>query len=448
MKNRCNMQKYFQNIIKSIQKLISFPSVYDERTIRLDGAPFGKANADCLDEFLSLASSMGFATKNYDGYAGEVVFGEGEPFAILAHLDVVPAGDGWRYPPFGGVIDNGNLYGRGTMDDKGPAVICLYALKALKDEGVIPQRQFKLIVGCNEETGWRCMEHYQKVALLPEEGFTPDADFPVIYAEKGILHLRLHFPLPSAPFTTFSGGTASNMVCDHAQAKLKFPLPMPENNGVLDGDVTTFESPVAGVTLALENGILTARGVSAHGSQPSRGANAFQALLAYFARQDEACKRIYNLLFQDGFGFGNMQDETGRLTTSPNVVNYQDSELLLTVDFRIPATHEASEVTDKITAMGVKYEVLHEQKPLFNEKDGKLIQTLSTVYQRVTGKESSPIAIGGGTYARVLKRGCAFGPQEDDEEVTIHQPNEYISLAKIARLAEIYYAALKEIAKG
>lgn len=162
---------------------------------------------------------MGFETRNYDNYVGEVLFGEGEPFAILAHLDVVPAGSGWTHAPFGGEIENGKLYGRGAMDDKGPAVVCLYALKALKDEGFQPRKTIKLIVGCNEECGWGCIDHYKQCAEMPKVGFTPDADFPVIYAEKGILHVKFYFPWKTQPFTALYGGKGVNMVCDEAFAQ-------------------------------------------------------------------------------------------------------------------------------------------------------------------------------------------------------------------------------------
>ena len=190
-------ERYFDDLVNSLSKFIQF----DSSLKPAEGEyPFGKETADCLAYFLSLAEEMGFETHNYDNYVGEVVFGTGEEFAILAHLDVVPAGSGWKYPPFGGVINddisNGGvigkkIWGRGAMDDKGPAMVCLYALKALKDEGFKPCRKIKLIVGCNEECGWKCIEHYKKVAHMPDEGFTPDADFPVIYAEKGILHFSL-----------------------------------------------------------------------------------------------------------------------------------------------------------------------------------------------------------------------------------------------------------------
>ena len=163
------MQKYFDRIVNSTVEILKFDSSLKPAEGENGEYPFGKETADCLAYFLSLAEETGFETHNYDNYAGEVVYGRGKEFAVLAHLDVVPAGNGWKYPPFGGVIndepsDGGvtgmKIWGRGAMDDKTPAIVCLYALKALKDSGIVPKRKIKLIVGCNEEFGWICIEHF------------------------------------------------------------------------------------------------------------------------------------------------------------------------------------------------------------------------------------------------------------------------------------------------
>jgi succinyl-diaminopimelate desuccinylase len=280
------------------------------------------------------------------------------------------------------------------------------------------------------------MEHYKKVATMPEEGFTPDADFPVIYAEKGIAHLKLTFPVKDAPFADMTGGSAANMVCDFAAAT---PLKT--------ADVKGYVNKIKNTTLALEDGKIAAHGVSAHGSTPDKGANALQALLAYFAADNDDCRKAYDILFADCLRLKEMNDVTGHLTMSPDVVTFANGALCVTVDFRYPATHALKEITEKLQAAGLAFETVHHQEPLFNDPNGKLIQTLLGVYNRVTGKNAKPIAIGGGTYARVLQCGCGFGPEDEGEESTIHQPNEYITLEKIKQLGEIYYLALKELGK-
>ncbi len=439
------MNKYFDEIVKSTVELIRFDSSLKESE---DGYPFGKEAGECLEYFLSLAESLGFETHNYDNYVGEVVFGEGKPFAILAHLDIVPAGSGWKYPPFGGVInddvsDGGvegmKIWGRGAMDDKAPAVVCLYALKALKDSGAKPNRTFKLIVGCNEEAGWKCIERYHEVATMPEEGFTPDADFPVIYAEKGIAHVSLRFPVENSPFSALNAGERVNMVCDNATAVLTRKAA--EN-------LVYYENPVDGTRLSYDNttNILRAYGKSAHGSTPEKGANALQALLYFLGTFNEECKNIYALLFEDEKGLKTLEDETGVLTMSPNVASYKNGVLTVTVDIRFPATLSLATVEEKLAQFGVEYTVDNYQAPLYNDPNGKLITTLTGVYNEVTGNDEKPIAIGGGTYARALKCGCAFGPEMKNEEATIHQANEYVTFDRIKLMSEVYYAAIKAIA--
>lgn len=415
------MIREFNDIVNHISQIIRFDS---SQKAPEEGAPFGKGARGALDYFLFLARSFGFETADYDGYAGEVIFGEGEEFAVLAHLDVVPAGEGWSHEPFGGEIDRESkrIWGRGAMDDKGPAVVTLFAMKALKDEGFLPRRKIKLIVGCNEENGWACIDYYKAHAHMPDEGISPDADFPVIYAEKGILHVKLAFPA-EGNFTSLCGGGAANMVC----ARCEVSAPADKERMKLYG-------------LSPENGKIVAHGKSAHGSTPEKGSNAIAPILQYL-RLDG----VYDALFGSCFGLKELKDETGPLTFSPNVIGQSDGQIYVTCDIRYPATLDRNSVLGAIERAGVPYEILHEQPPLFNDRKGKLVSTLCGVYNEVTGKEAQPVAIGGGTYARALKYGAAFGPEEEGEECTIHQPDEYITFEKIERCYEIYKLALRRL---
>lgn len=414
------MHDYNNEMIQNISNLVKFNSAQAEA---LEGKPFGQGVADCLEYFLSLAKSFGFETVNYDNYVGEVIFGEGEDFAILAHLDVVPAGSGWAHDPFGGEIDNEakRIWGRGTMDDKGPALIALYALKALKDEGITPTKRIKLILGCNEETGWACIDHYNKVAKMPEVGISPDADFPVIYAEKGIAHLKFAFKVSNPSFSGLKGGNLSNMVCDYCEVNATYDGVNAQKYGVCrEGDK------------------LVTRGKSAHGSTPDAGVNAMPKMLSYLGLEE-----MREMLFDKKFGVGELEDETGKLTLSPNLISQDGDTLYVTCDVRYPATLTKEYVLGIIDKCGIPYEIMHAQAPLFNDKNSELIQTLLSVYNEVTGKHAEPIAIGGGTYARALKFGAAFGPEEEGEENTIHQANEYITFEKIDKSFKIYKKAIK-----
>lgn len=407
------------DIIKSISDIIRFDSSEAPASA---GAPFGKGAREALDFYLGLAEEFGFETKNYDGYAGEVIFGSGEEFAILAHLDVVPAGSGWSHDPFGGEIDliNRRVWGRGAMDDKGPAVISLYALKALKDEGFAPKRKIKLIVGCNEESGWLCIDYYKAHAHMPDEGFSPDADFPVIYAEKGILHLKLKFPVKNCNFSNLCGGERVNMVCDRCEVT----APADENK-------------IKALNLTVENGKIISHGKSAHGSTPDEGINAIPAILKYLGLDE-----IHDVLFGRCYNLKQLHDETGHLTFSPNVIEQTAKGVCVTCDIRYPSTLKKQDI---LGAIDTEYEIISEQAPLYNDKNCFLIKTLCLVYNEVTGKSVEPVAIGGGTYARALKCGAAFGPEEAGEENTIHQANEYITFEKIEKCFEIYRLAIKRL---
>ncbi len=423
------MTHYLNDAVQGIAESIRFDSSFGKRSAKM---PFGQGAYDCLQHFLSLAESLGFETHNYGGYAGEVIYGSGvEEFAVLCHLDVVPAGDGWTKPPFGGLVEDGKIWGRGAVDDKGPAVCVLYALKQLQDAGFMPSKRIKLIVGCNEESGWACIEHYREAASMPDTGFSPDAEFPVIYAEKGILHVRLHFPLPHAPFLFLEGGKSANMVCDYCSATTR--------------SIGTARAREFGLEIAGNK--LIARGKSAHGSTPEKGVNAMLPLLSYFARRNENIRFAVDCLFNDVYGLTKLSDETGRLTLSPNVIKYRKGELQVLCDIRYPATLSAENVYQKLVAMGVKYETVHHQPPLFHDKNSPLICTLLSVYEECTGQKAEPIAIGGGTYARALKNGVGFGPEMPGDEPVIHQADEYITIERVELLLKMYRMALERLTK-
>ncbi len=439
-----NMQPYFNDIVQSVSDIIKFDSSLKPAE---GNYPFGKETADCLEFFLNLATEMGFETNNYDNYIGEVLFGEGKDFGVLCHLDVVPAVSGWKYPPFGGVINDDiseggvegkKIWGRGTIDNKSSAIVCLYVLKALKDEGLMPDRRIKLIVGCNEESNWDCIKHYHEVASMPEDGFSPDADFPVIYAEKGIFHFTSLFDVNEAPMSALNAGTRTNMVCDFAQAVLTRKAAE---------KLVGYVNPIEGTTLSYDNttNILRAYGKAAHGANPQQGSNALQALLCFLSTFNDDLKKAYDLLFNDCLQLKKMQDETGNLTLSPNMASFENGVLKITSDLRFPATFAKETIIDRLKNAGVVFEESHYQAPLYRDKESELVTTLLNVYNSVTGESKEPIAIGGGTYARALKNGVAFGPEIKGEEKTAHQANEYVTFERLELMSEVYYQAIKAL---
>lgn len=211
---------YKEEVIKGIQGAVQIKSVQEPAK---EGKPFGDGPAEALQYFLNLGKELGFEVKNFDNYAGTIEFGEGEEtVGILGHVDVVPEGEGWTYPPYSATIADGKIFGRGTLDDKGPSMVCLYAMKAIKDSGVKLSRKVRMIIGANEETGSLCMEHYFNTLKQPQPtlAFTPDSSFPVTFAEKGIVRVKLANTYKTLNNITIKGGNAYNSVPDRTEAVL------------------------------------------------------------------------------------------------------------------------------------------------------------------------------------------------------------------------------------
>ena len=199
-----------EEMIANLGKMVAIDSQLGTPT---EGKPFGEGPAKALSEGLKIAEELGFHTVNLDNYCGYAEMGEGEEIVgIAGHLDIVPVGGDWSYDPFVLTRKGDYVYGRGTTDDKGPVIEALYAMKLLRDSGVKLNKRVRLIMGCNEETGSKCMEHYNEVAEELSCGFTPDANFPCIHGEKG--HMSMMAYSKHTKIISMNGGFVSNAVCD------------------------------------------------------------------------------------------------------------------------------------------------------------------------------------------------------------------------------------------
>ncbi len=441
--------KTFNEMLSSLQELLKINTV---KSPAKAGMPFGEGNAKCLDAFLDLASNMGFETYNCDGYAGHVDFGEGEPFGILGHLDVVPvANSGWVCDPFGGEIKDGFLYGRGALDDKGPVVSCLFALKQLKDEGFSPSKKIRLIAGCDEESGWGCMEYYSKKVPLPKIGFSPDSDFPVINVEKGVLNVDLDAGALPRGIKEISGGERVNIVLDECRAVLTSGVSVYKKSGT----AATAGNKQNDIKLEVsgDNVVITAYGKAAHGSTPEAGDNAakklFAALSALFCddKTISLASAISADYYGEAIGIAISDDVSGKLTINVGRLRTENGRLIMGLDIRYPVTFAESDVLKKLSAIGAPFKVVASHKPLYVPKDNILVKTLLDVYQSVTGKTASPLVIGGATYARALPCAVAFGPSFPGDEKAIHETNERVSLDKLRLMTELYYTAIKRLCK-
>lgn len=429
------MDLSIENAINALKGLLQIPSVESEA---VPGKPFGKGAADALDYSLNLMDKLGFKTKNGDYYYGYGEIGDGELFGILAHLDVVPEGDGWLHAPYGGEIVENRLYGRGAEDDKGPFVAALFSAARLLAEGYMPKKRIRFIVGCDEESGWECMKHYTEHEEMPSQGFSPDADFPVIYAEKGVLNIKIKFPLPNG--VSISGGTRVNIVPNKAEA-------------IIDNDklvASLARASGLNTTVVSDKLHICSTGKSAHGSTPDKGINAIVPLFGALGIKYPVFNRLYaafNSTSGEGINLNVSDTESGAATFNVGVCSVHGGDLDVLVDIRYPVTF-----TEEFMLAGLKKEfpdaeisVTGSHKPLYVSQDSELVTKLLTAYNKVTGENAKPIAIGGATYARVLPSGVAFGPVFPKNESTIHQPNENISIDNFRTMSEIYYEAIKSL---
>lgn len=450
-------------MIEALKELVRINSV---EAAPAPGAPYGAGAAQCLDKALEISRQLGFATHNMDGHVGWAEYGQGEEMvAVLGHLDVVPAGDGWtKCGPYEPVEADGRIYGRGTIDDKGPVVAALFALKALADEGFAPRRRVRVIFGCNEETGSADMAYYRAHGgEIPVTGFTPDGSYPLINGEKGIAITTFQTPLgPQGgewELLSIQGGTASNIVPAHASAELSCP-----DDVSLLADLTYPEGIHVTPT---ENGIhVEAEGVSAHGSLPEKGVNALGRLCLFLCQlplEGKAASAISFLADMIGmdttgraFGVDFSDELSGGLSFNWGVLRTVTDEqgapaLQAVVNYRWPVTYHYEDCGPKVNtafALAGWTIVKEDHEPaLFQPADSPLVQTLLAVYKGKTGDDSPALCIGGGTYAKSIPNILAFGPTFPGEEVREHEPDEFITVEHLVLNAKIYAAAIRALAE-
>ncbi len=452
-----NIEDYKEDLIEAVQASVRIRSVEEDA---IKNMPFGLGPYKALENILELGESLGFKSKNLDGYAGHIDFGEGDKtLGILGHVDVVPEGNGWTYPAYGGEIHDGKIYGRGTMDDKGPTIAALFAMKILKDSGVKLNKKVRMIVGANEETDWRCMDYYFKHEKAPDLAFTPDASFPVIYAEKGSMTVNLRAKIDDENLVELKAGAASNVVPENARVKLKLNN-IEKNLAILEKfkEEYDFTYEVNAFDFTLET-----KGTTAHGSRPELGISALNILFKLLGEMELTSGDFKDFVdfynerigfFHNGekLGCGFEDDVVGKLTTNPGLIKYEDGFIILNIDIRYPVKNTSKDVFKGIeeNLRDTNVEVILESdsmKPLYVEKDSFLVEKLTSVYREVTGEDLEPTTIGGATYARVMENAVAFGPMFPGMKDLAHQKDEHIAIDHLMKLLEIYTRAIYELAK-
>lgn len=457
-----------EDLIKDLQGILKIKSVLDEEN-STPNAPLGQGVKDALQYLLDLGEKDGFTTKNVGDLAGHLEMGDGKDLlGILCHVDVVPEGDGWSVDPYGGEVKDGKIYSRGASDDKGPTMAAYYAMKIVKELGLPIEKRVRMIIGTDEESNWRCVEHYFKHEEMPSIGFAPDADFPIINAEKGIADYDIVLPFSvieeQADITllSFQSGRRYNMVPDFASAVLTFDG---EKTDILQRYSDFLQKIGLKGKYFIDNGELhlELEGVSAHGMEPKNGKNA-GLLLTTFLNEldlDTSAKRYIdfavNILFDQSRGEGlgvQYQDEiTGDLTINVGKMVYEvNSGGRFGLNMRYPVTFDMEKnkkiINDKVNEKGFVIENFSDSKPHHVDANTDLVKTLQKVYEEQTGEKAELLSIGGGTYARSLKSGVAFGALFPGRPDVMHQKDEFMFIEDLIKATAIYAQAIFELAKN
>lgn len=451
MKRMDQIQPLTESMISALERLVKYNSVEGEA---LPGKPFGEVPAACLKEALEIAEEMGFETTNMDNYCGYAEIGSGKDIiGLCAHLDVVPAGDGWDSDPFTLVRKDEKLFGRGVSDDKGAVIASLYALKLVKESGVPLNKRIRVIMGCNEETGSRCMEYYAKHGEPLTAGFTPDGNFPGIHGEKGGCNMTAHSK--NTNIISMNGGFVSNAVCNRCVTEVPADAVDSEK---LRSELA--KTPLTSWDVKEEKDIITieAVGVAAHASTPLLGVNA--AGYTMKSLQDAGMKDDFVDFYMshigvdcDGAGIGcKVEDAYGPLTLNNGIVKTQDGVITCTIDIRYPVTL----TPEKLRAMAEpnlenekgSITIEHIGSPLFYPEDSTLVRSLLKAYQEVTGDmENKPCVIGGGTYAKSVPGIIAFGCEFPGDDNHIHDANESLPIKDFQMQVDIYTQAILNLLK-
>ena len=459
-------------MLASLQNLVQIPSVQSAPVRKPDGTcyPFGQAVEDALEYMLNLGRELGFTVKNVDHYCGHIEWKAENPdaeiFAIAGHLDVVPEGNGWQHDPYAVTIDGNRMFGRGTIDDKGPVLACLYAMKALKDAGYRPSRTIRLILGLDEETGSDSVSYYLQHEKMPDLGITPDGDFPLTNGEMGILTFQLvsrmkkYSPKDGLVLSRLTAGTAPNIVPNEAKAvvacsdKSIFERIRAKVSDFASATGYDIRTRKVGTSLAIET-----KGISAHGSTPDAGLNAISILMAFLGELsfvgeeitewvDYYNERIGFHLHGESIGCALEDEPSGKLVFNVGMMEVNHDMAQMTINIRYPVTYASQDVYDGLekslehTRIGILKEI--DEPPVYTPADNPFIQNLLSVYQEETGdREHLPWIDPGGTYSKFFRKMVAFGALFPGETDTMHQPEEYLNLDSWMTMTRIYARMLE-----
>ena len=436
-------EKIKSDYLESLKTIVSYPSVLNEGE---NGTPFGQSIQNVLEKMLEITRSLGFKTyidpKGYYGYA-EIGQGE-ELLAVLCHLDVVPAGDlsDWETPPFEATIKDGWIHGRGVQDDKGPSLAALYAVKALMDAGVTFNKRIRFIYGTDEETLWRCMARYNELEETATLGFAPDSSFPLTYAEKGLLQVKLH------------GSGSQELAIEAGEAFNVVPAKASYTGNLAD----SLEAELKKAAFEYERTVdtVTVIGVPKHSKDAAEGVNAIVRLATGLNPlvQHSAIQFIAEVVGEDATGsrlFGEISDEpSGTLSFNISGLTINPDKSEIRIDMRIPVLADKDKLVQELSQLAEEYQLRYEEfdylAPLYVPLDSELVSTLMAVYKEKTNDNSPAVSSGGATFARTMPNCVAFGALFPGALQTEHQANERTVIEDLYKAMDIYAETIYRLA--
>ena len=449
-----------EDFLKDLKSLVDIKSVREEA---IEGMPFGEGPARALKEAIKISASHGFDTINFENYAGEITYGKDPVLMLLAHLDVVDEGDFWTYEPYNMKIVDGKAYGRGTTDDKGAMLCCLYALKAARELFGEPKKGVRLVMGCGEETGSEDMDYYfSKREKLPFT-LSPDADYPLINLEKGRFapaFTKTAENCGNKRVVSFTGGTTGNIV--PCKASVALSGISAEEIAAKMKEIT--EKTGVDFTLSEKDSLVTvsALGVSSHAAHPEGGNNAQTALISLVnslplsgnevTLSFRALEKLFPHKETDGCSVGvKMADEiSGALTLNFGVLHFNDGVFTGNLDLRCPLCANEKNVKAVIgkafSENGFSFIGSPEMIPVhYVPEDAPVIKTALKVYEDYTGLKGECLAIGGGTYVHDIEGGVAFGIEFHGTDYRIHGADEFAVIDELLLTAKMYTAIIYEL---
>ena len=458
-----------EEFIAELQGIARIPSV-SRADLAQPGAPFGPDCRKVLDYALERGCYYGFDTADHDGYAGSITWGDYDhSIGVIAHLDVVPVGDGWVYPTFGATYlpEHDVLIGRGVDDNKSAFVGGLFAMRMLREFGVPMCHGVRLICGTSEETGMQDMAALRQMGhRFPETSLVPDAGFPINYAQKGMVDGAITTPC-EGNLLQLDAGSVRNVIPDEAACVIAADV---EAVRAAMGNVDPADAALVDIS-AVEGGTrIVAKGKSGHAAFPAGGDNAIgrlarvlttaQLLTGTAKSAIEALATLTADPYGESEGVAFTDEPSGQLTLVYGVAHLKAGVLTISVDSRYPVTMDGAKLEADLRAAWAKLNFAVKEfdlsEPFYIPVEDPRVTALMSLYKDVTGRDDPPYAMGGGTYSRAVPGAISFGPgmpgTKSDYSAFLpeghggaHGRDEVLPINKMLTCCKIYVAALAEL---